>query len=114
MMNLSFIPANLSRTLVSTLAAIALVTAFAGCTSTPTQESAGEYFDNSLITAKVKSALIGAENLSSANISVASFKGKVQLSGFVPSETDRQRAEVIARDIEGVKIVSNAIEIRGR
>ena len=114
MMNLSFIRAHLSRTLVSTLAAIALVAAFAGCTSTPTQESAGEYFDNSLITAKVKSALIGAENLSSANISVASFKGKVQLSGFVASETDRQRAEVIARDIEGVKVVSNAIEIRGR
>jgi osmotically-inducible protein OsmY len=114
MMNSSSMPARSSRTLVSTLAAVALVAAIAGCTSTPTQESAGEYFDNSLITAKVKSALIGAENLSSGNISVASFKGKVQLSGFVPSETDRQRAEVIARDIEGVKVVSNAIEIKGR
>ena len=108
------LPVQLSKTFVSALAAAALVAALAGCTSTPTQESAGEYFDNSLITAKVKSALIGAENLSSANISVASFKGKVQLSGFVPNETDKQRAEVIARDIEGVKVVSNAIEIRGR
>lgn len=113
MMNLPFMPAHLLRTLVSTLAAIALIAAFAGCTSTPAQESAGEYFDNSLITAKVKSALIGAENLRAGNISVASFKGKVQLSGFVPSETDRQRAEVIARDIEGVKVVTNAIEIKG-
>jgi osmotically-inducible protein OsmY len=107
-------PARPSRTLVSTLAAVALVAAIAGCTSTPTQESAGEYFDNSVITAKVKSALVGAENLSSGNISVATFKGKVQLSGFVPSETDKQRAEQIARDTEGVKLVTNAIEIKGR
>jgi osmotically-inducible protein OsmY len=107
-------PARPSRTLLGTLAAVALVAAIAGCTSTPTQESAGEYFDNSVITAKVKSALVGAENLSSGNISVATFKGKVQLSGFVPSETDKQRAEQVARDIEGVKLVTNAIEIKGQ
>jgi osmotically-inducible protein OsmY len=114
MMNSSSMPARPSRTLLGTLAAVALVAAIAGCTSTPTQESAGEYFDNSVITAKVKSALVGAENLSSGNISVATFKGKVQLSGFVPSETDKQRAEQVARDIEGVKLVTNAIEIKGQ
>lgn len=108
------VPTNPSRKFIVTIAAAAVVAALTGCTSTPSRESAGEYFDNSLITAKVKSALIGAENLSSANISVASFKGKVQLSGFVPSETDKQRAEVIARDVEGVKVVTNAIEIKGR
>ena len=107
------IPTYSSRKVVITLAAAALLAALAGCTGTPAQESAGEYFDNSLITAKVKTALLGAENLSSGNISVASFKGKVQLSGFVPSETDKQRAELIARDIEGVKIVTNAIEVKG-
>ena len=114
MINPSPPPVQRWRTFVSALAAAALAAALAGCTSTPTQESAGEYFDNSLITAKVKSALIGAEDLSAGNISVASFKGKVQLSGFVPNETDKQRAEVIARDVEGVKVVTNAIEIKGQ
>ncbi|HEY7742582.1 MAG TPA: BON domain-containing protein [Burkholderiales bacterium] len=110
----SRMPKHPSRTLVVALAAAAALAVLAGCSSTPTQESAGEYFDNSLITAKVKSALLGTEDLSSGNISVASFKGKVQLSGFVPTETDKQRAEVIARDVEGVKVVTNAIEIKGQ
>lgn len=110
----SRMPKHPSRTLVVALAAAAALAVLAGCSSTPTQESAGEYFDNSLITAKVKSALIGAENLSAGNISVASYKGKVQLSGFVPNETDKQRAEVIARDVEGVEVVTNAIEIKGQ
>lgn len=109
----SRMPAHPSGKIVITLAAAALVAALAGCSSTPTQESAGEYFDNSLITARVKTALLGAEDLSSGNISVASFKGKVQLSGFAPSETDRRRAELIARDVEGVRAVTNAIEIKG-
>lgn len=97
-----------------TLAAATCAAALAGCASAPAQESAGEYIDNSLITAKVKTALLGAEDVSSGNISVASFKGKVQLSGFVPSEADKLRAEALARDVEGVKTVTNAIEIKGR
>lgn len=100
--------------IVITLAAAVFAASLAGCAGTPTRESAGEYIDNSFITARVKTALLGAEDVSSGNISVASFKGKVQLSGFVPSEADRQRAEAVARDVEGVKTVTNAIEIKGR
>ena len=96
------------------LASVAVVAMIAGCAATPTQESTGEYLDNSLITAKVKTALINDENLRAGNISVATYKGKVQLSGFAASETDKRRAEVIAKDVEGVKSVTNGIEVKGK
>jgi len=96
------------------LGSVAVVAMIAGCAATPTQESTGEYLDNSMITAKVKTALINADSISSGNISVATFKGKVQLSGFATSETDKQLAEVIAKDVEGVKAVTNGIEVKGK
>jgi osmotically-inducible protein OsmY len=95
------------------LASVAVITMIAGCAATPAQESTGEYLDNSMITAKVKTALINTDNLRSGNISVASFKGNVQLSGYAMSETDKQRAEAIAKDIEGVKTVTNSIQVKG-
>lgn len=67
-----------------------------------------------LESSKVKTALINDENLRAGNISVATYKGKVQLSGFAASETDKRRAEVIAKDVEGVKFVTNGIEIKGK
>jgi len=97
----------------STIAAAALVV-LAACAGTQNQESTGEYIDNSVITVKVKTALLNADNLPSREISVASYRGSVQLSGFVPSETDKRRAEVIARDVEGVRSVSNSIEVKGQ
>lgn len=107
-------PVHPLRKILMTLAAAICVAALAGCASTPTQESAGEYLDSSVITARVKMALLNAENLPSGEISVASFKGGVQLSGFVPTETDKSRAEVIARDIDGVKSVTNSIQVKGQ
>jgi osmotically-inducible protein OsmY len=102
------------RKVLVTLAAVSCAAALAGCASTPTQESTGEYLDSSIITAKVKMALLNAENLPSGQISVASFKRGVQLSGFVPTETDKSRAEVIARDVDGVKAVTNSIQVKGQ
>jgi len=108
-------PAEPSRRLLVALAAAAALAALiAGCASTPAQESTGEYLDSSVITAKVKMALLNAEELPSGNISVASFKGKVQLSGFVPTEDDRRKAELVARDVQGVKTVTNGIEVKGQ
>jgi osmotically-inducible protein OsmY len=104
----------LVRIAYALLASVGVVAMIAGCAATPTQESAGEYLDNSLITAKVKTALINDENLHAGNISVATYKGKVQLSGFAASETDKRRAEVIAKDVEGVKSVTNGIEVKGK
>jgi osmotically-inducible protein OsmY len=107
-------PTHPSRRVLTALAAAALAALIAGCAGTPTQESTGEYLDNSVITVKVRTALLNAEDLPSGEIAVASFKGKVQLSGFVPTADDRRKAELVARDVPGVKSVTNGIEVKGR
>lgn len=113
MISQSRTPVQLWKILI-TLAAATCAAVLAGCAGTPTQESTGEYIDSSVVTAKVKAALLNDENLRSGEISVASFKGGVQLSGFVPTETDKLRAEAVARDIDGVKSVTNSIQVKGQ
>lgn len=83
-----------------------------GCTSTPTQESAGEYMDNSVITARVKTAIFKEPSLKSAEVNVETFKGVVQLSGFVSSQSDINRAVEIASAVEGVKSVENDMQLK--
>ncbi len=83
-----------------------------GCTSTPTQESTGEYVDNSVITARVKTAIFKDPSLKSAEINVETFKGVVQLSGFVSSQSDINRAVEIARAVDGVKSVENDMQLK--
>lgn len=83
-----------------------------GCTSTPTQESTGEYVDNSVITARVKTAIFKEPSLKSAEINVETFKGEVQLSGFVSSQSDINRAVEIARAVDGVKSVENDMQLK--
>ena len=68
------------------LVILMMIATFAGCAATRTQESTGEYVDDSVITTKVKSLLAGDDFLKSFQISVESFKGTVQLSGFVNSK----------------------------
>jgi osmotically-inducible protein OsmY len=105
--------ANLPQRLVklpAVLGSAALIVALAGCAGAGVKT--GQYVDDSAITTKVKTALIKAENLPSSSINVSTLKGEVQLSGFTRSETDKQRAAVIARDIEGVRSVSNRIEVK--
>lgn len=96
--------------LISALAASALF--FAGCAGTPTRESTGEYIDNSAITAKVKAALVGDEVVKARDISVETFRGVVQLSGFVDSETQKTRATEVARSIDGVTEVKNNLVVK--
>jgi osmotically-inducible protein OsmY len=82
-----------------------LIATFAACTSTRTRESAGEYVDDSVITNKVK-ALLGADDFfKSFEISVESFKGTVQLSGFVNSQKAVDKAGEIVRSVKGVKSI---------
>ena len=83
-----------------------------GCASTRTQESPGEYVDDSVITLKVKSAIFADESLKSSEVNVETFKGVVQLSGFVNSQADIQRAVVIASDVNGVKSVKNSMQLK--
>lgn len=89
-----------------------LVLAMVGCASTAKQESLGEYTDDSIITAKVKTAIFNDENLKATEINVETFKGVVQLSGFVSSPSDRERAVEVARSVGGVKAVRNDMRVK--
>ena len=88
--------------------ALTLIAA-AGCAGTPKQEATGEYVDDTVITSKVKAAILNEPGLSSAEINVETFKGVVQLSGFVASKADISKAAAVARGVGGVKSVKNDI-----
>jgi osmotically-inducible protein OsmY len=94
------------------LLAAMLGSALVACTSTPTQQSTGEVIDDGVVTAKVKAALIDDPVTKAHQINVETFKGAVQLSGFVESDEARTRALQLVRDIDGVKSVKDAMEIR--
>ncbi|MBN2034230.1 MAG: BON domain-containing protein [Deltaproteobacteria bacterium] len=91
---------------------VMLVLAFAACASTSKQESAGEYIDDSVITTKVKSLLAADDFLKSFQISVETFKGMVQLSGFVSSQDAVNKAGEIARSVKGVQAVKNDLIVK--
>lgn len=84
----------------------------AACSSTPTQQSTGQAIDDGVVTAKVKAKLIEDPVTKAHQINVETFKGNVQLSGFVESNEARTRALQLARDTEGVKKVKDALEVR--
>lgn len=84
-----------------------------GCASTATQEGTGEYIDDSIITAKVKAEIFSDSSLKSAEINVETFKGVVQLSGFVNSQEAIDRAVALARGVNGVTSVKNDMRIKG-
>jgi len=89
-----------------------LIATFVACASTPTQESTGEYVDDSVITTKVKSLLAADDFLKSFQISVETYKGTVQLSGFVNSEQAVDKASEIARGVKEVKSVKNDLIVK--
>jgi osmotically-inducible protein OsmY len=91
--------------------ALSLMTAV-GCASTPKHEGTGEYIDDSVITSKVKAAIFNEPTLSSAEINVETFKGVVQLSGFVHDRADINRAVEIARGVKGVTSVKNDMRLK--
>ena len=86
---------------------IILLALFLGCASTPKHEGTGEYVDDTVITSKVKAAILEDSSLKVNEINVETFKGIVQLSGFVRSRTDINRAVEVAGKIKGVKSVKN-------
>jgi osmotically-inducible protein OsmY len=93
------------------LAAFALTT-LAGCASTANKESTGQYMDDTAITTKVKSAILNDPALKSAEINVETFKGRVQLSGFVSSRTSIDRAVQVAQGVSGVSSVANDMRVK--
>lgn len=102
---------NITRRL-TTLVAILFMAMALGCASTAKQEGTGEYIDDTVVTAKVKAAIFNDPTLKSAEINVETFKGVVQLSGFVNSREDINKAVTVARQIPGVTSVKNDMRLK--
>ena len=83
-----------------------------GCSSTSTKEGTGEYVDDSFITTKVKAAIFDEPTLKSSEINVETYKGVVQLSGFVNSQSDINKATEVARSVKGVTSVKNDMRLK--
>lgn len=91
---------------------VALLAILVACAATPTREGTGEYFDDTVITAKVKAAIFNDSELKSSEINVETFKGIVQLSGFVNSQSDINKAIEVAKSVKGVKSVKNDMRLK--
>ncbi|SFM95299.1 BON domain-containing protein [Izhakiella capsodis] len=102
-----------SKSLGGLFAAMMMALTLSACAPTEHKEGTGGYIDDTVITTKVKSQLFGDEQLKNTNqISVETFKGRVQLSGFVASPQMAERAVSVARRVAGVKSVINDMQIR--
>ena len=102
---------RLSKTFATFMFAV-LLASMLGCAATSKQEGTGEYFDDSVITTKVKAAIFNEPSLKSAEINVETFKGTVQLSGFVNSRADIDKAVEVARGVKGVTSVKNDMRVK--
>jgi osmotically-inducible protein OsmY len=78
------------------------------------KESAGEYVDDAVITGKVKAAVFEEASLKSAEVNVETYKGVVQLTGFVESRASINKATRLAREVKGVKSVKNDMIVKGK
>jgi osmotically-inducible protein OsmY len=96
----------------TTLCCTVMLAATLGCASTRTQQAPGEYVDDSVITTKVKSAIFNEPGLKVSEINVETYKGVVQLSGFVNSRADIAGAARVASSVGGVKSVTNDIQLK--
>lgn len=89
-----------------------LIILVAGCAGGATHESTGEYLDDSVLTTKVNTSILGDSRLKLLQINVETFKGVVQLSGFVDSAAAAARAVELARKVPGVKSVNNSLIVK--
>ena len=89
-----------------------LLASLLGCAATSTKEGTGEYFDDTVITTKVKAAIFNEPSLKSAGINVETFRGTVQLSGFVSSRAEINKAAELARGVKGVTSVKNDMRVK--
>lgn len=100
-----------SKSLTAVFLAVTLVSVV-GCASTSQKEGTGEYIDDSVITTKVKAEIFNEPTLKSTEINVETFKGVVQLSGFVNSQADINKAVALARSVKGVVAVKNDMRLK--
>jgi osmotically-inducible protein OsmY len=97
---------------IAALSLAALLLGAAGCGSTSTRESTGEYFDDSVITTKVKAAIFNEPDLKVLQIRVDTYKNVVDLSGFVASSGQVTKAVDLARSVQGVQSVVNRLLVK--
>jgi len=100
-----------SKTLSAAFLAIALVSVV-GCASTSQSQGTGEYIDDAVITTKVKAALFDDPVTKAYEIKVETYNNVVQLSGFVSSQNEANRAVEVARSVNGVKSVKNDMRLK--
>lgn len=93
-------------------AMLLVAVSLAGCAGSSTKESTGGYIDDTVVTTKVKAALFNDKSIKSSEISVETFKGRVQLSGFVSSSQSANRAVEVTRRVQGVRVVENDLRIK--
>jgi osmotically-inducible protein OsmY len=100
--------------LATTLLAALMLSTVVGCASTPTSkhETAGQYIDDASITTGVKAAILNAPTLKVSEINVETYKGVVQLSGFVSSAENIATASSVARSVNGVQSVKNDLRLK--
>ena len=103
---------NITKRVATAIFTATVAFTMVGCASTGSRESTGEYVDDAAITAKVKAAIFNEPTLKSTEINVETFKGDVQLSGFVAQPADAQKAADVARGIKGVTSVKNDIRVK--
>ncbi len=94
------------------LSVLSIFGILAGCASTPTSDSTGQYIDDATITTKVKAAFVKDDEVSALHIHVTTYKGVVQLSGFADNKDEIDRASELARNVNGVKSVKNDIHLK--
>jgi len=102
---------NLHSLTVILVAGVA--TLAAACAATPTRESTGGYVDDSTITAKIKTDLAQDSRVSATDVHVKTYKGVVDLSGFVNSKSEISEARLVARQVDGVKSVHDNLIVKG-
>ena len=98
--------------MIAALAAALTLPALTACSPTPTRQAAGEYIDDATIATRVKSAMVKDPSVSAMQVNVETYRGVVQLSGFVDSESDARRAVDLARHVPGVQSVKNDLRIK--
>jgi len=113
MSNLKNSYSNLKRNSLMALLGAGLAISAAACAATPTQESTGGYVDDSTITAKVKTDLAQDSKVSASDVSVKTYKGVVDLSGFVNSQSQISEARLVAGQVNGVKAVHDNLIVKG-
>lgn len=101
-----------SKQALKWISGLCIALALTACASTGRQEGTGEYVDDTVVTTKVKAALLNDPTVSGLAVNVETFKGTVQLSGFVKSAAERDRAVELTRKVGGVSTVKNDILIR--